>query len=204
MKVVGLCGGSGSGKGTVAKILSEIGFRHIDTDAVYRTLTSYCSVCVRELMEAFGKDIFKDGRLDRQLLFKIVFGEDQSGEKRRTLNNITHRHIRERTEALIEKYRAEGASAVLVDAPLLFESEFDKLCSSVICVVAEEKIRINRIMARDGIDFNKALLRIRTQLPDDYLITRSDYSIENNGTEKELYEAVLSVGKNILDTKEEK
>lgn len=204
MKVIGLCGGSGSGKGTVARILSDLGFCHIDTDAVYHTLTSFPSPCVRELIDAFGEGIFKDGRLDRSALFKIVFEGEDIGEKQRLLNRITHKHIKERTIALIEKFKGEGKEAVLVDAPLLFESEFDKLCSSVICVVAEENIRINRIVERDGIEFMKARMRIRSQLPNDYLISRSDYVIENNGTEEELKLATVAIGKKILNMKEEK
>ena len=203
MQVIGLCGGSGSGKGTVARLLSELGFCHIDTDAVYRTLTAYCSPCVRELMDSFGKDVFKGGKLDRALLFKRVFESEESGERQRLLNKITHKHILERTVSLIEKYRAEGAAAVLVDAPLLFESEFDKLCSSVICVVADENIRIERIIARDGIEYMQARMRIRSQLPDSYLIERSNYCIENNGTEEELKSKTIRVGQNILNMKED-
>ena len=73
MEIIGLCGGSGSGKGTVAKIFCEYGFKHIDTDAVYHTLTSYPSPCLRELADAFGMEILKGGKLDRTKLAEMVF-----------------------------------------------------------------------------------------------------------------------------------
>lgn len=186
MKVIGLCGGSGSGKGMVALYLSEYGYKHIDTDAVYHRITSYLSPCVKELSDAFGTSIIKNGRLDRAELFKLVFTEDKTGLKRGVLNSITHKHILERTQALIEQYRNDGVVGVLVDAPLLFESGFDKLCSSVICVIANENIRIERIMARDRISREKAFVRVRSQLPSDYLMERSEYCIVNNGTAGEL------------------
>ena len=197
MKVIGLCGGSGSGKGMVALCFAEHGFKHIDTDAVYHRITSYLSPCVIELRDEFGDSIIKNGRLDRQELFRIVFKEDTTGLKRGRLNSITHKHILERTEKLIEQYRNEGAKAVLVDAPLLFESGFDKLCSRVICVIADENIRIERIMARDGISHDKAFVRVRSQLPSDYLIERSDYCIMNNGAVDELRSEVASVAEKI-------
>ena len=203
MEIIGLCGGSGSGKGMVSSIFAERGFKHIDTDAVYHFLTSFPSPCLRELADAFGMQIIKNGKLDRKALGKIVFSEDATGEKRKTLNSISHRHILTRTRELIAKYETEGAIGVVVDAPLLFESSFDRICTSIVCVVADEKIRISRIMERDGITGQSAYLRIRTQLPDDYLIQRSDYCIENNGTVEELRDATLSVINKLINKKEE-
>ncbi len=197
MKVIGLCGGSGSGKGMVALFMSEYGYKHIDTDAVYHRITSYLSPCVKELCDEFGMSIVKSGRLDRAELFRIVFAEDKTGLLRGRLNAITHKHILERTNALIEQYRNEGAKGVLVDAPLLFESGFDKLCSSVICVIADENIRIQRIMERDGISRDKAFVRIRSQLPADYLMERADYCIMNNGRAEDLEREVASLAEKL-------
>lgn len=201
MKIVGLCGGSGSGKGTVAKIFCEYGFMHIDTDAVYHTLTSYPSPCLRELADAFGIDIIKGGKLDRAKLSRIVFSGDGSAERRQILNSIAHKHVLEKTKSLIEKNKEDGAIGVIVDAPLLFEASFDRLCSSVICVVADENIRIKRIMSRDKITEKQAFLRIRTQLPDSYLKERSDYCIENNGSEDELRDNVFPIIKELINKK---
>ena len=199
MEIIGLCGGTGSGKGSVAMYLSEYGFKHIDTDAVYHKLISYPSPCVRELVDEFGKGILKNGKLDRTELWRTVFAEEGSGEKKRTLNRITHKHILAKTNELIEKYRSEGAEFVLVDAPLLFESDFDKICSSVICVCADENIRLERIIKRDGIDHLRARMRIKAQLPDSYLVERSDYAVYNNGTEEELENEVKRVASLILN-----
>ena len=198
MKIIGLCGGSGSGKGVVSSIFAENGFRHIDTDAVYHTLTSFPSPCLRELADEFGLKIVKNGKLDRATLAKIVLADDTSGEKRKKLNNIAHKHILAKTKELITKYEGEEAIGVIVDAPLLFESMFDRLCTEIVCVVADEKVRISRIVERDGISEQNAFLRIRTQLPDSYLLEKSNYSITNNGSLEELRESTLQVIKEIL------
>lgn len=199
MEIIGLCGGSGSGKGMVAMLLSEYGFKHIDTDAVYHKLISYPSPCVRELVDEFGLGIMKGGKLDRTELWRTVFGDTGSGEKKRALNRITHKHILDKTLELIEKYKEEGASYVLVDAPLLFESSFDRICTQIICVVADENIRKKRIMERDGIDDLRARMRLKSQLPDSYLTERSDYIIKNNGTPEELEQEVRAVANLILN-----
>lgn len=198
MKIIGLCGGSGSGKGAVSLIFAEYGFKHIDTDAVYHTITSYPSPCLRELADEFGLDIVRNGKLDRAALAKIVFADDSSGEKRKKLNNIAHKHILTKTKELIAKYEAEEALGVVIDAPLLFESLFDKLCTEIVCVVADEKLRISRIIERDKISDQNALLRIRTQLPDSYLKEKSDHIIDNNGSLDELRESTFEVIKKIL------
>ena len=117
------------------------------------------------------------------------------------MNTIAHKHILEKTKALIEKYKSDGAIGVIVDAPLLFESSFDRICSSVICVVADENIRIKRIISRDGISEKQAFLRIRTQLPDSYLKEKSDYSINNNGSEEELRDNVFCIIKKLINKK---
>ena len=199
MKIVGLCGGSGSGKGAVAKIFAEYGFVHIDTDALYHTMTSYPSPCLRELADAFGNEIISNGKLDRKVLANLVFSGEGSGERRQTLNSIAHKHIREKTKSLIEKYKNEGAIGVVIDAPLLFESSFDKLCTYVICVIADENIRMERIIKRDEITGKQAFLRIKTQLPDSYLVENSDYTITNNGTEEELRDATFEVVKKLIN-----
>lgn len=181
MKVIGLCGGSGSGKGTVCEIFRDYGIPSIDTDSVYHRITSYMSPCLCELVSHFGKDIVKDGRLDRAALRNAVFGNADSTERHRLLNRITHKHVLDEVRVLLAEYEARGYGAVIVDAPMLFESGFQDECTEIICVTAEENIRIARIMLRDGISYEDARRRIASQKSDSWLIDNTDYHIDNSG-----------------------
>jgi dephospho-CoA kinase len=126
MKVIGLCGGSGSGKGLVCKILSEYSVPNIDTDGLYREMTSGDSPCLRALRNEFGESIIgADGSLDHSVLRNIVFSSADSRERRARLNEIAHGYIRDEARNIISQYRERGAEAIVVDAPLLYESGFD-------------------------------------------------------------------------------
>ena len=198
MKVIGLCGGSGSGKGTVSDLFRSHGIVSIDTDKVYREITSSESECLDELVSNFGERILTDsGALDRGELRKIVFA-DEAQDKLKKLNEITHRHVLARTRELTEDFRRSGAPAVLIDAPLLFESGFDKECDAVIAVLADREVRIFRIISRDGITREDAERRINSQLDDGYLIANSAYHIFNNGSISELEASVSEIADKIL------
>ena len=195
LKIIGLCGGSGSGKGIVSALFSEYDFASIDTDAVYHSLTSSMTPCLSELVDFFGDSIAPEGYLDRKSLAKIVYSDN---EKLATLNRIAHKHILIRTKELIEEYRTLGKPAVLIDAPLLFESDFNSICDIIICVVSDLNSRVERIVSRDGISEEDALLRISKQINDEWLIEHSDYVIVNNGTVEELHERVGEIAELIL------
>ena len=200
MKVIGLCGGSGSGKGTVAEIFSVFGIPSVDTDRVYHELTSKKSECLDALVLEFGDGIIcEEGSLDRKKLADLVFGDGQAAIKRQRLNGITHKFVLDRTREMLSEFESLGAKAALVDAPLLFESGFDRECDVIIAVVADMDVRIERIMARDGISKNSATLRVKTQLPDDYLKSRADYVINNSGTLDTVEKAVCEVAEKILN-----
>lgn len=192
MKVVGLCGGSGSGKGIVCSIFNELGVPSIDTDMIYHGMISTYSDCTKELIAEFGKEIYDGTCVDRKKLRDIVFN---SPEKLNILNKITHSHILKSVRFEIERLRKNGAVGVIVDAPLLFESNFDKDCDSTVCVIADESVRIARVIQRDGISIDVATSRIRSQKSNDELIECCTFSIINNGTKEELYESVLQLNK---------
>ena len=99
MKVIGLCGGSGSGKGVVAEIFSSHNIPIIDADAIYHGLTSSPGQCLDELREEFGEEIIRNNALYRPALAKIVFASENAAERRSRLNEITHKFVmnRERT-----------------------------------------------------------------------------------------------------------
>ncbi len=181
--LIGLCGRSGAGKGYVARLFAEVGIPSIDTDAVYRELTAAgdtMSPCMRELCDRFGDAVCNpDGSLNRGALRALVFGEENR-ENLADLNRITHRHIFEETKARAEALCGAGFTHILIDAPVLFESGFDRMCAAVVCVTAPEETHIRRIMERDGIDRAAAELRLGSQLTEASLTARADIVIAND------------------------
>lgn len=200
MKIIGLCGGSGSGKGRVCDIFRENNIPTIDTDAVYREMTSQKSSCLDALKEEFGKEIITEsGSLNRVKLAEIVFSGEDSPKKREKLNQISHKFILDETRLRLEKFRNCGAVAAVVDAPVLFESGFDSECDYVVCVIAEREARIERIMKRDSLSREAAEKRISAQLSDEETISRSDFAIYNNSDLETLRREVNSVITKILE-----
>lgn len=176
MRIIGLTGGSGTGKGTFAALLREKGAGWVDADAVYRALCAESREMLRELDTAFGGVLDQNGALDRPKLASIVFADP---EKLKQLNAITLPYIR---VASLEAMRAQGdCPFVLYDAPTLFEVGADDLCERIIGVLAETETRVQRIMARDGLDDAAARARIGAQPDADFYRARCDYIVENNG-----------------------
>lgn len=200
MRVVGLCGGSGSGKGVVAGLLSEYGFAHIDTDKIYHDITDKPSACLDELVETFGKEILNTtGGLNRPALAEIVFNSPNKEEYRKKLNEIAHRHVLFTVRALLPTLKSEGYKVALVDAPLLFESGFDKECDLILAVTAPTDLRIKRICERDGISPDAAQRRIASQLSDEFLISHSDFCLTNDSDTAELRSRCEDIVKKIIN-----
>ena len=200
MKVIGLCGGSGSGKGVVSSLFESRGVPAIDTDTVYRELTLGDGPCTRALAGEFGKEIISaDGSLNRKVLGKIVFTDKDAKAKLKRLNEIAHQFILDETRRRLDIYRNQGYAAAIVDAPVLFESCFDSECDIIISVVADREVRIRRIMIRDNIDRESAEARIDSQLSDNEIILRSDFVIRNDSDLTALDERVCEVAHLILD-----
>ena len=180
MIIIGLCGNSGSGKSTISKSFQKFGISSIDADLVYRDLTGADSNLNRLLSYHFGAKILNsDFSLNRKALSEIVFS-DKTGDSLRLLNGITHSHIIAETERRISALEKSGAKAVVFDAPLLFESGFNKKCNVIIAATAEKETKIKRIMLRDKIDYSKACARIDSQIPEHILEERADYVICTN------------------------
>lgn len=190
MIVLGLTGPSGAGKGALARAFAEFGVPSLDTDAIYHQLLIPPSPCLDDLVDAFGPDILTEaGELNRPALAAVVFAEGASPALHQTLNRITHRFILDETRARLRKYGEEGKFAVLVDAPLLYESGFDGECHRVIAVVAPRDLRLTRIMARDGIGSDAAEARFRAQKDDTFYTERADFVVCNDGNAEALRDA---------------
>ncbi len=199
MKIIGLCGGSGSGKTLVSEIFSKFRYLPLDTDKIYHGMVSSKSPCLDALVREFGAGILApDGALDRKKLASIVFA-DGAKEKHEKLNEITHFYVLSEVRKIIKNLSTDEFDGVAVDAPLLFESGFSEECDFVVSVIADRELRITRITERDAISEDAARRRINSQLSDEFLIRNSDFVIENNSTYAVLFEQVEAVVQKIKD-----
>ena len=181
MLTVGLTGPSGAGKGVVASLFAARGIPSIDTDKVYHDLLIPPSACLDELASRFGREILRpDGGLDRRALAAIVFAEGH-GDDLADLNTIAHRHILAKSRKLLADYELQGFPAVLVDAPQLFESGFDRECHFILSVLAPFGLRLERVMARDGLPEEQAIARLKASHTDEFFRQRSHAVLVNDG-----------------------
>lgn len=192
MKVIGLTGGTGSGKSTVAAYLKEKGCHIIDADKISRELTAKGGEALGAIMSAFGQDVFfEDGSLDRKKLGTIVFNDTQ---KLKILEGIITRKVIELTLQRIAKLKVQGnESIVVLDAPLLFECGMNDCTDENWLVICEQEQRVNRLMKRDGMERQSIFDRMANQLRDDEKIILADYIIDNSGTLEELYRQIDSL-----------
>lgn len=179
MKLIGLTGGVGSGKTTVAGILRDLGAAVIDADeathAVYEPGTPGFEAVVRE----FGESIVGDGRIDRARLGRLVFDDEES---RRRLNAIVHPLVREWMAARTAEAIEGGAEVVVQDVPLLYENGLEDLFSSVVLVYVPEEVQIARLVEGRGFTEERARAVIRAQMPIEEKRRRAHHVIDNGGT----------------------
>lgn len=184
MRVLGLTGGTGAGKGEVSLCFMTQGIKCLDADKVSREVCKPGKPCLNELVEYFGDTILNpDGTLDRKGLAALVFGEENEEKreiKHAALNRITHKHIIDAMNAWLNEREQSGDTLAVIDAPQLFESGFDRHCDYVIGVIADEDVRIRRITSRDNISVEVAKKRIRAQKSDEFFKDTCDFIVYNN------------------------
>ena len=182
MEVIGLTGGTGSGKTTILHALEDSGALGLDCDNIYHRLLAECGPMINELRSRFP-GAFPDGMFDRKALGRIVFSD---ADALRDLNAITHRYVFEEVLRLLRGHARNGGTRAAIDAVELIKSGLEGLCTFTVGVVADPEKRAERIMEREGIDRAYALSRIAAQKGDDYYEENCTYVIRNNGTEAEL------------------
>lgn len=179
--VVGLTGGTGSGKSSVAAQFAENDVLVIDADQISRQVCEAGSPCLEELVEEFGQDILNDqGELRRKFLGDLVFHDEKKLEK---LNAITHKYIVAEIEKILED---SNDDRFIIDAALLFESGLSDICTAIVVVTAEKEMRAERIAKRDGLTMEQAFARINAQQDESFYTSRADFVIYNNGDTSEL------------------
>ncbi len=173
--IVGLTGGIGSGKTTVAEV-----FKKLDSVAVYiadieaRKIMNSSDVIRTQLLQAFGKETYKNNELNRQYLANTVF---ESEEKLTILNNIVHPEVKK--HFLDFATRNADKAYVLYESAILFESNSSQQCDFVISVFLDKEERIKRVLDRDKTTKKEVLSRINSQWKEDKKLLSSNYIILN-------------------------
>jgi len=190
--IAGLTGGIATGKSTVSSILREAGAIIIDADTIARDAVQKNLPAWHEIVRIFGKDVLlSDGEIDRAYLGGIIFRDSSKNE---ILNKIVHPHVIQRVAERIEKIGKEYPdSVVILDVPLLIEAGMDKGLEEVVLVYTPELIQIKRLVEREKISDEEALLKVRSQMPIEKKREFATIIIDNSGTIAATKERALEV-----------
>src|SRR5215469_8690706 len=198
MLTIGLTGGIGSGKSTVAKMLAELGAPSFDADKVGHEIYLPGAPAYRDVIAAFGEGIVApDGTIDRKKLGPIVFA-DPAQLKR--LESIVHPRMFERMGEMVAEMRAKGATApIVVEAAILIEAHWQPLFDEIWLVVAPREKVVQRVELERGLKPEQTEARIKAQLSDDERRKHSTIVIDNGGTIDELRGHVSSLWLELLE-----
>ncbi|NLM52228.1 MAG: dephospho-CoA kinase [Firmicutes bacterium] len=180
MLVIGLTGGIATGKSTVAAYFEQLGAFRIDTDELARLVVEPGRPAVAEIARRFGREVIDEkGALKRQKLADVVFKDEK---KRKELESIVHPRIREMVMLKLEEARKLGYSIVLIEVPLLFETDFHKFVDYIVVVATTSEIQVARLKERNALTTEEAWLRINAQMPLAEKIKRAHFVIDNSGS----------------------
>lgn len=184
MKKVGLTGGIGSGKSTVAAILADAGFAVVDADRIAREIMEPGSPVLDEVAEMFGADLIDaDGALNRGELARRAFATKEETAK---LNAITHPAIREESKRRFAEAEARGERACVYDMPLLVDLGLNNDMDLTVVVDVDVEERVRRLVEKRGLDEADARARIAQQIDDATRNAAADVLIDNNGALEDL------------------
>ncbi len=191
MKIIGITGGIGAGKSTVSKEFENLGATVVDADKISRAVLLKNGRAYEEAVEFFGEEILlENGEINRKRLADIVFSDKKMLDK---LNEITHKHIFFEMKNQIKNAKTK---VVILDVPLLFSADFSIDCDLKVAVLADENVRIERVMKRDKVTAEEVKARISNQMSDKEYEEKADICIINNDLEdtkkqiKKIYESV--------------
>lgn len=178
---IGLTGGIACGKSTVSDLLTRRGAILIDADQLAREVVLPGAPALDEVVRVFGAEVLQeDGSLNRKRLGSLIFGSE---EKRKTLEGLLHPPIRKlMQERMAEQERLFPDKLVVVDVPLLYESQMEHLFQEVLVVYVDPASQLSRLMERDGLSGEEAKQRLDAQMPIEWKKEWADYVIDNSGT----------------------
>lgn len=184
MKIIGLTGGIGSGKSSVAGALRERGALIIDADKVAHQIMEPGRPAWHDIVQAFGKEILnEDQTINREKLGAIVFNEPEKLEK---LNQITHPRVMESfKESLREIRHTNPYAIVFLEIPLLYETRSERICDEVWVVWVDRETQIERLMERNSYTREEAIMRIDAQMSLDEKARMADVVLDNRGSLEE-------------------
>ena len=200
MLLVGLTGNIGSGKSTVAQLLSERGATIIDADVLSRRVVEVGTPGFEKIVHRWGRPILApDGHLDRAALRRIVFSDQQQLEE---LNRIVHPEVERLRGRLLKEARERGDRIVVCDIPLLFEKHMAHRFDRIVLADAPRPVRLERLVRDRGLRETEAMEMIAAQMPADLKRAGSDFIIENDSTLTELERRVAEVWSQLLQEAE--
>ncbi len=195
-KLIGLTGGIGSGKSTIAQMIRDRGIPVIDADALAREVVEPGQPAYADIAAAWPAVIAADGRIDRKRLGDVVFADARAKAR---LEAMTHPRIRALVAARVAELAAAGHSLIFLEAALLVESGMHRELDGLVVVAASEATQVARVMARDGLSHGRALARLRAQQPLDEKIRVANYVIRNDGslddTRRQVAEVLVAMAK---------
>ena len=177
MTIIGITGPTGAGKTTALNELEKLGGVIIDCDAVYHGLLKSNYTLQHELESRFGVLKDESGVFDRKKLGAVVFRDPAALAD---LNAIAHRHVVMAVKEILVQAEAQNIPVAAIDAIALFESGLAELCDATVAITAPAEIRVERIMAREGITREYAQSRVNAQNPEEFYTSHCQYTLRND------------------------
>jgi dephospho-CoA kinase len=177
MKLIGLTGGIGSGKSTVAQIFRSLGVPVLDADQQGRWVLRHDEEVVKAVKDLLGEGVYSDGVPDRKQIAALVFNDQALLD---ALNKIIHPAVKRATEAWWKQLPSDTPYAIK-EAAILFESGAAEACNEVITIAAPEAVRMQRVQQRDGAEEEEVSARMSKQWTDDQRADHANYIVDNSG-----------------------
>ena len=188
---IGITGSIACGKSTVSDYLIEKGYTIIDADKLgHVALTS--NDVKRKLTEKFGDNILENNEISREKLGRLVFGND---DNLKILNSIIHPKIKELILKLQEEHKDENL--VFLDIALLYEANFVDLVEKVVVIYVDEKVQLERLMTRNFLSMEEALMRIESQMKAKEKASLGDYVINNSYSKEDTFRQIDKIIKKL-------
>ena len=196
--ILGITGGTGCGKTTALQAVQALGGLVLDCDAIYHELLKQ-DMALLDAIDARFPGVVEDGTLNRKKLGSLVFQDPQA---LLDLNRIAHGAVKQAVEQELSQMEARGQTLAAIDAIALFESGLGARCHCTIAVTAPVELRVERLMAREGISRNYALSRIQAQKSNEEFSRLADVTLINDGGQEEFYLKALHLIKGLIEAHE--